>query len=113
VAFLSGRSEPDPNLSIGLRWCPAGGIGRWVVAGVLVAVGRLVAGKSSRTGAEAPQLETCAHTDPLGNRCESDPTHNVTWPKHALWSADYCEIHVNEVRRVPGVTVTCLDGEEE
>jgi hypothetical protein len=58
-------------------------------------------------------VETCAHTDPLGNRCQREPTHHVTWPKHALWSADYCEVHVNEVRRVPGVTVTLLDGEEE
>jgi hypothetical protein len=114
TAPSSRRFTPDQPLAFGFQWYRSVEIGRWLVAGALVAARRLVAGKLGRREVqEVPQPVPCAYMGHQGERCPNPSTHFVTWPKHALWSAEYCETHVNEVRRVPGVTVACLDGEEE
>jgi hypothetical protein len=114
TAPSSRRFTPDRPLAFGFQWYPSSEIGRWLVAGALVAAGRLVAGKLGRREVQdVPQPVPCAYTGHQGERCPNPSTHVVTWPTYAVWSDLYCEMHVNEVRRVPGVTVTCLDGEEE
>jgi hypothetical protein len=105
LALSSGSLVAGRTLAFGFQWYPSSGIGRSLVAGALVAAGRLVAGGP----VEVPR---CHHTSIKGDPCPETPTHRATWPTraHRPWSATYCETHAEEVRPVPGCEVNRLEG---
>lgn len=57
---------------------------------------------------------TCHHGSIKGARCPAKPTHRATWPTHSQrpFSATYCEVHIEEVRPVPGCEVNRLEGSD-
>ena len=57
----------------------------------------------------------CHHRSIKGDPCPEEPTHQATWPSHSSqpWWANYCETHAEEVRPVPGCSVTRLEGSDD
>jgi hypothetical protein len=53
----------------------------------------------------------CHHRSIKGDPCPEKPTHRATWPSHSSqpWWATYCEVHIEEVRPVPGCEVNRLE----
>lgn len=62
---------------------------------------------------EGVEPDTCAHRGIKGQRCPDTPTFNATWPTTQYWSANYCDVHIERVRGVPGCRVLPLTGDDQ
>jgi hypothetical protein len=53
----------------------------------------------------------CHHRSIKGDPCLEEPTHQATWPTISPQPmyATYCEVHIEEVRPLPGCEVNRLE----